>query len=134
MKKFLRKILINIFSIWVVAAVFPGLTYQSNIKTLLIAALVFTVINTWVKPVIKLLLLPVNLITMGTLSWLNSVLCLLLLTIIIPQIEIQSFKFLGLTASGFVVPAFTFTVLYSLICASLLLWLITSFISSVFGR
>jgi len=131
-KKFLQLIFINIFSIWIVAGIFPGLTYQSDVKILVVAAIVFTIINTFVKPLIKLLLLPINVITMGTFGWLSSVVCLLLLTIIIPQIGIQSFKFLGMQNSGFVVPAFTFSILYSLIAASLLLWLISSFISYVF--
>ncbi|MCG2691802.1 phage holin family protein, partial [Microgenomates group bacterium] len=69
MKDFLRQSLINSFSLYIVASIFPGLTVPQQLLNLIWAGIIFTLINRLVKPVIKLFLLPINLITLGLFGW-----------------------------------------------------------------
>jgi len=129
MRFFLKSIFINLTSLALVSFLFPGLSYGGDVKILLLASLVFSVINFFIKPIIKLFLLPINLITLGMLGWLTGVLCLLILTIIVPQIELKPFQFNGANFAGFIIPSFYFTALLSLIGASFLISGIYNFLS-----
>ncbi len=133
MKKLLRSIFNNLVSLSFSAYIFPGLTYNSNLEALILASCIFTLINHYFKPIIKLFLLPINLLTLGMLRWVSGVICLFLLTIIIPKIQIQAFDFHGFSFDGFILPPFFFTPFLSLIAASLFISLISSFISWLFN-
>jgi putative membrane protein len=121
MKKYLRILLVNLGSLWLVAYLLPGVTYSGGTKTLLWAALVLTLVNLFLKPLIKLLLLPVNLITLGSFRWLINVLSLYLVTLIVPAFDIVGFHFSGFTYKGFAVPAVDFNYFWALVVTSFIL-------------
>lgn len=126
MKEIFRAVLINGITLALTAEIFPGLTYGRDLKILFFASLAFTVINLFLQPFIKLLLLPINLLTLGMFRWLTGVICLFLLTVFIPEIKIQAFTMMGISQGGFAVPRFHFSLLLSLIAASLLMSLIST--------
>lgn len=134
MKFFLREVFINLVTLAFVANIFGGLSYNNDYIVLFFAALSFTAINHFLQPIIKIFLLPINLITLGMFRWLAGVFCLLLLTIVIPEIQVISFQYEGFSYSGFAVPAFHFSTLLSLIAASLLISLVSSFVHWLFKK
>ena len=128
MKKLLRTIFVNAVSLAFVAYFFPGFNFDSNFLILFFAAFVFTAINSYIKPIIKLFFLPVNLLTLGMFRWIAGVVCLFLLTVIVSEFNIRSFYFEGFNFEGFIVPAFQFSIIFSLILSSFFISLTTSFI------
>lgn len=134
MKKFIRTIFINAIVLAFTTYIFPGLTYGGDLKALTLASFGFTIINFYLKPIVKLFLLPINLLTLGMLRWLTGVICLFVLTVVLPQIQVKSFQFEGFSFGGFVLPPFFFTPLISLVLASLIISLTTSFILWLFKR
>jgi len=121
MKDFLRQSLINSFSLYLVSSVFPGLTVPRMVFNLIWAGIIFTLINRLVKPVIKLFLLPINLITLGLFGWLANVLVLLIATRLVASLTVVGFVSQPFSYSGFSVPGLTFTPVIALIIASFLL-------------
>ncbi len=121
MKDFLRQSLINSFSLYLVASIFPGLTIPPLVFNLIWAGIIFTLVNRLVKPVIKLILLPINLITLGLFGWLANVLVLLIATRLVDSLTIAGFVSQSFTYSGFSVPSLTFSPFVVLIIASFLL-------------
>ncbi|WP_104090984.1 phage holin family protein [Arthrobacter sp. GMC3] len=79
MRKFVLQVLINALALWVATALVPGIqilatgdsgleTSNASLNTVLaylFIAVVFGVINSLVKPVVKLLSLPVTILTLG---------------------------------------------------------------------
>lgn len=126
MKKYLRLFLINLFSLWLVASSLSGVSFSGGYRTLMTAALVLTLANLLVKPLIKLLLLPVNLLTLGAFRWLTNVLILYLVTLIVPQLEINGFLFPGFSYQGFIMPAIYLSIFWAFVVVSLLISLITT--------
>lgn len=132
MKVFLRHILINLLVIYLVDLTYAGFTISHNLKTLLSAAIIWLLLNKIVKPIIKILLLPINLITLNLFSWVISLITLFLLQLIVGGISISSYNFPGFTYEGFVVPAFFVNVFVSYLITStalnayhsMILWLI----------
>lgn len=60
----LVNILINAAALFVAAKLIPGIEVQS-LGAVLLAALVFGVVNTFVKPLVSLLTLPITILTLG---------------------------------------------------------------------
>lgn len=121
MKDFLRQSLINSFSLYLVASVFPGLTVPRMVFNLIWAGIIFTLINRLVKPIIKLFLLPINLLTLGLFGWLANVLVLLIATRLIDSLTVAGFVSKAFSYSGFSIPSLTFSPLAALIITSFLL-------------
>ena len=63
--KFIIKVLINAFALWVAALIIPGLTISENILHVIIVALVFGLINSIVKPIVKFFSIPFLIVTLG---------------------------------------------------------------------
>jgi putative membrane protein len=97
--RFLLKLLINTVAVYVTASVVPGIKIDSWI-TALIASIVLGVLNTLIKPLLVILTLPVNILTLG------------LFTIVINAFMITLTSSL---VSGFHVETFVSAVLFSIV-------------------
>ena len=71
-KNFLIRVVVNGLALWVAALVIPGVnlatgdsSWTNKLLTVLFVALVFGVINAFVKPIVKLLSLPFIVLTLG---------------------------------------------------------------------
>jgi len=87
---FLIRVLINALAIYVAAALVSGIRVSST-GTLLLAALVLAVVNAAVRPVMIILTLPLTVITLGLFLLVLNAVCLWLVTVIVPGMEVQSF-------------------------------------------
>ena len=63
--KFLVRLLINAFALWIAIAIVPGVTYAGDWVRLLLVALVLGLVNALVRPVLVLLSCPVLIVTLG---------------------------------------------------------------------
>jgi putative membrane protein len=91
MKNILKSILLNTLAIFLVASALPGLKFGQDFQVLIIAAIVLALINTFIKPFLKILLLPINVITLGLFGWLVNVIVLYLTTLVVPGLEVVPF-------------------------------------------
>ena len=81
MRSIITKVVINAFSIWIATLVIPAVTVDGGslghrILSLLIVGALFGVINTFIKPVVKLFTLPLYLLTLGLISFVVNALML----------------------------------------------------------
>lgn len=127
-KKYLKLFLINSASIWLIAQLAAGIILKEGLQTLVTAGLVLTLVNLGVKPLINLLLLPINLITLGTFRWLVNVLVLWLVTAIVPQFQINAFAFSGFNWQGFIIPSLMLGKFWAFVLISFLISLATGFL------
>ena len=128
MKTILRHFLINLVALFLTTRFIPGLTYSGGIKSLLIGALVFMVINIILVPFLKILLLPLNLLTLGLFAWVANVLALYALTSIVSDFQLVSYFFPGYYAGGFQIPAMDLSPFWVAVLASLVIGMITHFL------
>ena len=63
--RLLLRILINAAALWVATQIVPGVTHRGPLTTLLLVALVFGLLNAFVRPILKLLTCPLILLTLG---------------------------------------------------------------------
>lgn len=96
----LRPFLATSLTLFLLAFLLPNVSYI-NWVSLLIASLVLTIINTLVKPILKLLTLPLNLVTFGFFGLILNVGLLWLLTYLVPGFSIHSMVIFGLPLNQF---------------------------------
>ncbi len=133
MKSFLRNIFVNFLALFLIAKVLGAISFSENYLVLLWSAVLLTLLNLLVKPVLNLLLMPINLLTLGAFRWVINVIVLLLVTLIITDFKIIAFTFPGYSFSGFVLPQITFPLFWALILVSFLLEIIISGVGWIFN-
>ena len=62
---FVTRLLINAAALWVATRLVPGVTYSGGWAALFGAAIVFGVVNAFIRPVAKLLTFPIVFLTLG---------------------------------------------------------------------
>lgn len=126
MKTILRAVFLNLITLYLVTLFFPGLSISQQVVVFLSAAVVWTLLNKIVKPIIKLLLLPINLITLGLFSWVVNVITLFLLGAFIKGVSIHAFTTPGFNYQGFAVPSIHFNLFFAYVLTSFVLHLVHS--------
>jgi putative membrane protein len=81
----------NVAALYVAAAIVDGLDYGDDAWVLVLAAVVFSLVNMIVKPVVTFLALPLILITLGIALFLVNILMLYLTDWVVGGFEIDSF-------------------------------------------
>lgn len=128
MKHLIRNYLINLTALMATTQIMPGLAYSGGIKTLLVAAFALMLVNLAVIPLLKIVFLPLNLLTLGIFAWVINVVALYVLTTIIPDLRLVPFDFNGFDWNGFIIPGFAFNVLQVAVIASILIGFISHFL------
>lgn len=119
MKSLFRAILTTILSILVLSWFLPAVSV-TNTVTLLLAGTVLALLNTLVRPVLKLLLLPINILTLGLLGWLINILMIYVAMWLVPGFSIAPISLLGIQFNEF----------WSVVLVSILMSLVGSFFQS----
>ncbi|OGG01795.1 hypothetical protein A2Z33_00770 [Candidatus Gottesmanbacteria bacterium RBG_16_52_11] len=131
MKHFVRVFLFTVFAIWLSSQLLPALVIIGNWQTILIAGFVLAILMIFVAPLLKILFIPINIITFGLLSWMVNVIILYFLTILMPEVVIRPWTFPGISYAGFAVPPVYLSYPVALITASFVITLITNLLHSV---
>lgn len=81
---------INVFTLLVVQYLVPGFVL-SDLWTAIVAAIVIGIVNTFIRPIVQLIALPVSVLTFGITAFLINVLLLWGTAQVVPGFRIDSF-------------------------------------------
>ena len=129
MKSFIRNIFVNSLSIFLLAQYVPALKISGGIITVIAGGIALSLLFMLVKPILNIISLPLNLVTMGLFSFLTNAIIFYLLTVFVPDISISAFLFNGYSFAGFIIPKIFFNTLFAFILIALLQSVIVTFIS-----
>lgn len=127
-KKIVRHYIIDTTTLYAVSLIASGIVFERGIQTLLLAGLALTLASILVKPIINLLLLPLNLITFNLFRWLSSAVALYLVTLVVPGFSIVGFAFAGYSSQWIDIPAISLQSVLAYVAFSFVLSVITSII------
>ncbi len=88
--KLFAKIAINTISLLVVAYVLPGFIVASP-QAAVVAAILLGVVNTFIRPILQIIALPISILTLGVFAFFINVFLLWGVSSIVPGFEISSF-------------------------------------------
>ncbi len=107
--KLIVRLLINAAALWLASVIVPGISFEEgSLTSILLVALVFGLVNAFLKPIFKLFTFPVIILTLG----------LFALVINTALLAITAWLMDDLTISGFV-PAFLGALIISIVSAVL---------------
>lgn len=125
-KKFLRSFVIHTFAIWFVAENIGGILYNNDFMILAFAGVALSFVEAFVRPILNILLLPFNLITLGVFRWVVNVFTLYITTLLVANFTIGAFKFAGANTAGVIFPAMEFTAFWAYVVVALTISIISS--------
>lgn len=133
MKAIARLIAINALSLFLVSLFLPGLQVTGGFTSFVIGGVLITIVSTILDPIIKIITLPFNIITLGFLSFLTTLSALFIITIFYGNIQILAFTFEGFTFTGVVIQKIQLSRLLSFVVISATIYFLGKFLDSLFS-
>ncbi len=130
-KSLLRNFLINYFALSFLNEFFLGLVIKEGLVGIALTAAVVTLVTKFVKPLLKTLLLPINVLTLGTLRWIVDIINLAVVILFVPQADVLGFYFSGVDFQGISLQGFLVPRVISLILTAVLLTSTKKIISKI---
>jgi putative membrane protein len=81
----------NLLGLWLASRLISGIEYGNSLFVLVIAALVFSLVNMLIRPFIVLLSLPAIIFTLGLFTLVINAFMLYLVTLVYPNFTVSSF-------------------------------------------
>jgi putative membrane protein len=81
----------NLAALWVACGIFAEMTYNDDFGVLLLAAVVFTIVNFFIKPILAILSIPFIIITFGIAYFVINMLMLVLTGAVVTDFDVGSF-------------------------------------------
>jgi len=88
--KLIVRLAVNVFALFVVAYLIPGFNL-ATISAGVVTAVVIGVVNTFIRPIVQLIALPISIVTFGLTAFLINVLLLWGVSKVVPGFTINSF-------------------------------------------
>ena len=124
----LRSLAINVAAVYLVTQILVGVvSYVGGIQTLVLAAIAISLANLVVRPIINLLLLPINLVSLGLFRWVANLGVLYAVTWMVPNFQVHPFTFPGLNLKYLIVPSISFSVFGAFLVTTVILTLVFHF-------
>jgi putative membrane protein len=114
LRRFVVTWFFNIVALWVAAELIDGIGYSGNEWVVVVAALVFSLVNIFVKPLVILFTLPLVILTLGLALFFVNLLMLYLTSWIVDDFKVESFG--------------------AAILATIIVWVVNTVLEAVFGR
>jgi putative membrane protein len=113
-RRFIVTWLFNVAALFVASWLLSGIDYGDDAWALVIAALVFSIVNMFVKPIVTVLAIPFILITLGFAFFMINLLMLYLTDWIVGDFEIETF--------------------WWAVLATIIIWIVNHVLETVFAR
>jgi putative membrane protein len=81
----------NLLALWVASLIFGGVTYDDNFWVLALAALVLSVVNAIIRPIVVFLTLPAVIVTFGIILLFINGFMLWITDKLVPSFEVSGF-------------------------------------------
>lgn len=127
MKSILKHTTFNAIALYFTSIFITGVVITGNIITYIIAGLILTGLFKIFKPILNILSLPLNMVTLGLFSFFVNTILLYILTIILPSVRVIPFTYDGFNFAGFIVPVMHFGSFTSVIAAAIILSVIIAY-------
>ncbi|MEP7081350.1 MAG: phage holin family protein [Chloroflexota bacterium] len=82
------QILINAAALWVAELIVPNITFTGELWKLMVVALIFGLVNTFIRPILRMVTLPITLMTLGLFLVVINALMLLLTSAISNELDL----------------------------------------------
>lgn len=132
MRHLLKHYILDTFSLYLVSQAVNGIKFTEGLYTLFLAGFVLMLATMIIKPVISILLLPLNMVTLGLFKWVTFAITFYLVTLIVPGFILSDFVFEGYNSYWFSLPAVSFSGIFAFLSFAFLISFVSSFMRWIF--
>jgi len=125
---FIKKWFRSLIVLLALARFYNGFSIPSDFISQLITAFILTAITIFLQPILKMIVLPVNIITFGMFTWLLEALILLLLTLMVDGVTFQAFYYQTFSILGISFPGGQLNIYLSIFFGSIIFKFLISLI------
>jgi len=118
MKKILHSWFIHLIVLEIVASLTGAISFGPGYKSWVLSALVLTIFSIFLRPLLKILLLPINFLTLGLLRWIINVVGLFLASYLVSSFQISPLNFAGYSGGGASISPFSLALIPTYILLS----------------
>lgn len=129
MRQLFKKYFIIVASIYSIAQIVPALVIHDEWAGIFYAAFILSLLLYIAKPIINLLLLPFNLITLNLVAGIVNIIVVFIWTFIVPAIRINPWEFPGISVGFITLSPFNFSALQVTVIVAILLTVAQKFFS-----
>ena len=133
MRELARIIVTNSASLFLVSLLFSGLVIKGVFLNYVIAGALLAVFSVILDPIVKVVTLPFNILTLGLLSFLTILVALFVLTIFYSYVSVNAFTFSGFSFLGLTIGAIHFSRLLSFVVISATIYFSNKLINWLFS-
>jgi uncharacterized membrane protein YvlD (DUF360 family) len=131
MKYFVKTWMFYMVAIWLIKEWIPAFQVSGGWIYILYAGGILAFLMLLIRPIIKILFIPINFLTLGLVSWVVNVIVIYLLTLIAPNVTVVPWVYQGWSWQGFIIPATTIPYLATLILVTFALTFVTQFLEHI---
>ena|SRR3990172_1864956 len=132
MRTIFKHFLIDTVSLYLISQAVSGIVFAEGLYTLFLAGFVLMLATLIVRPIINVLLLPINLITFGLFKWVTYAITLYLVTLVVPGFSLGEFVYAGFNSYWFSIPAISLSGVLAFIIFSFIISTISSILYWIF--
>ncbi len=121
MKRVLRIFIIQSVTLYIVSQIAQGMEFEKGFQSLILTGLALTVASFLVKPIVNLLLIPINLLTFNLFRFVGNAITLYLIDLVLPEFKISAFHFAGMNSNFLFLPEIVIIFPISYLAFSLLI-------------
>lgn len=134
MKFIAQSIILQAIALLLASYFLSGLTVTPGVQNYLFAGILLTAGEYILKPILKIISLPISIITFGLFSFVVNAAVLYLITQIYPVIQVSSFTTPQIPTKFFVIPSMHLNIFLSYALISATIYFISKFLSWFFDR
>ena len=108
MKKILSIFTVEVAGLYITTQIASGIVFENQIEGLIITGIALAIAMYFVKRIVNILLLPLNLVTLGLFKFLSHAVTIYIVDLAMTQFSVNGFHFAGFTSRFFDLPPIDF--------------------------
>ena len=121
MRHYLRKLIIVFLSLYVAYSLVPTVSLGNDPKNWLVIVVSFFLVTIIIKPIFSLILIPLNFITIGLVSFILNTATIFALTVFIQGVSVGAYNFPGANLGGIILQPLALTQVMTIVVLGLLI-------------
>lgn len=132
MRHYLKAIVIAAVSFYSAYLAVPTIKIGNNSENLLVIIGAMLVVTLLLRPIFSLVLLPINFLTIGSVSLILNSILIWGLTLYLPGFSIRAFNFKGAMLDGFILPPYSFNEIGTIILVAAIITFLQKILHLIF--
>ena len=132
MKFILKKYLLTVLSVFILTQVIPAFSISGSWSEVFFASFILSLLLYIVRPILNLIMLPLNLVTLNLTSWIGYIIIFYFWTLLVSQVKIFGWQFSGIHIGPITLSSFNLVKWQVTVISGLLLVIINKILNWIF--